>query len=223
MAVNFQNPTGIPNNFTATAPPTVNDDSGDGYLVGSHWYDVTNDKIYICIDNTSTAAVWTDLAAAGGGGDTRDYILIIDTKAANTDGGTFTYGAWRTRDLNSEESDTGGHATLSSNQITLVAGTYECFISCPAFQVDSNKSRLYNITDSAVEVLGSVEMSYPTGVVPQTRSVIQGKFTIADTKVFEVQHYCAYSRSNDGFGEGTGGRAVPLNCIYTIAQFYKVT
>ena len=45
-------------NFAASAAPTVNDDSGDGYGVGSHWYDVTNDRAYVCIDATSTAAIW---------------------------------------------------------------------------------------------------------------------------------------------------------------------
>jgi hypothetical protein len=46
------------NNYTATAAPTVNDDSGDGYAVGSVWIDVTNDKAYICVDDTLAAAVW---------------------------------------------------------------------------------------------------------------------------------------------------------------------
>lgn len=41
-----------------TAAPTVNEDSGDGYLVGLIWVDETNDDAYICLDNTATAAVW---------------------------------------------------------------------------------------------------------------------------------------------------------------------
>lgn len=41
-----------------TAAPTANDDSGDGYVVGHVWIDETNDDAYICLDNTSTAAVW---------------------------------------------------------------------------------------------------------------------------------------------------------------------
>jgi len=46
------------NNRTATAPPTVNDDSGDGYSVGSRWQDVTNDREYVCLDASVGAAVW---------------------------------------------------------------------------------------------------------------------------------------------------------------------
>jgi len=140
MAVNIQNSGGIPNNFSATSTPTVNDDVDGGYLVGSHWYDTTNDKIYTCIDNSSGSAIWKELALSGSSGDTRDYILINDTKSSGTHGGTFSSGAWRTRDLNTIVSDTGGHASLSSNQITLEAGTYECFISCPAFDVENHKA-----------------------------------------------------------------------------------
>ncbi len=51
------------NKVDATTAPTVNDDSGDGYEVGSIWIDVTNDKAYTCVDASTGAAVWT----AGGG------------------------------------------------------------------------------------------------------------------------------------------------------------
>lgn len=50
-------------NFTATAAPTVNDDSDDGYDVGSRWVDVTNDNPYTLVDATPTAAVWFAHAA----------------------------------------------------------------------------------------------------------------------------------------------------------------
>ena len=46
------------NNFAAAAAPTVNDDVTPGYEVGSHWYDVTNDNWYVCLDNTDGAAIW---------------------------------------------------------------------------------------------------------------------------------------------------------------------
>lgn len=47
-------------NFSATTAPTEDDDSGDGYAVGSKWYDTTNDRIYECIDASSGAAVWIE-------------------------------------------------------------------------------------------------------------------------------------------------------------------
>lgn len=54
------------NKWDATTAPTADDDSGDGYSVGSRWIDVTNDKEYVCLDATLTAAVWTETTGAGG-------------------------------------------------------------------------------------------------------------------------------------------------------------
>lgn len=56
------------NNDGASAAPTVNDDAGDGYSIGSRWLDTTNDKEYVCLDATTTAAVWVETTGAGGGG-----------------------------------------------------------------------------------------------------------------------------------------------------------
>ncbi len=44
--------------FDATVDPTRNEDSDDGYAVGSLWGNVTADRMYICIDATVAGAVW---------------------------------------------------------------------------------------------------------------------------------------------------------------------
>jgi outer membrane protein assembly factor BamB len=52
------------NNFAAAAAPAVTDDinvSTPGYTVGSKWFDTTNDKAYICIDNSNGAAIWKEI------------------------------------------------------------------------------------------------------------------------------------------------------------------
>jgi len=54
-------------NYNAAAAPTVHDDTGDGYEVGSQWYDTTNDKAYVCLDNMGGAAVWVETTGGGGG------------------------------------------------------------------------------------------------------------------------------------------------------------
>lgn len=48
-------------NFSASTAPTVNEDTGDGYSVGSWWFDTTADKVYTCLDATAAAAVWHEL------------------------------------------------------------------------------------------------------------------------------------------------------------------
>ena len=55
------------NKFNATTDPTINDDSGDGYNIGSRWVNVTDDKYWICVDTTAGAAVWhqTDASETG--------------------------------------------------------------------------------------------------------------------------------------------------------------
>jgi len=45
-------------NFAGTTAPTVNEDSADGYSVGSRWVDTTNNIKYDCLDNTTGAAIW---------------------------------------------------------------------------------------------------------------------------------------------------------------------
>lgn len=50
----------LKNHWTGGAAPTINDDSGDGYSVGSWWIDSSN-NVYICLSNTLGAAVWQSL------------------------------------------------------------------------------------------------------------------------------------------------------------------
>ena len=64
-----------------TQAPTVNNDVDEGYTAGSRWVDVTNDKEYVCLDNTDGAAVWTETTQSGGGGAFTD---LTDTPANYT-------------------------------------------------------------------------------------------------------------------------------------------
>lgn len=54
-------PVDIPlNKFDATVAPTVNDDSGDGYAIGSLWIDTVANEAYRCVDATVGAAIWLE-------------------------------------------------------------------------------------------------------------------------------------------------------------------
>jgi len=68
--------------FDATSAPTVNNDVDEGYTIGSRSWDVTNDKSYVCLDNTDGAAVWTETTGAGGGATT--FTGLTDTPANYT-------------------------------------------------------------------------------------------------------------------------------------------
>lgn len=129
--------------------------------------------------------------------------FISDVKAAGTDGGTFTSGAWLTRDLNTENYDADGIVSIASNQFTLAAGTYRITWSCPAFKCNGHKSRLYNVTDAAVVGVGTTEQSSANvNVNTQTRSYGSARVTIASSKAFEIQHQCSTTQSTNGLGAG---------------------
>lgn len=49
---------GLLHKIDAVVPPTVNDDSGDGFSRGSVWVDAAADAVYVCSDNAVGAAVW---------------------------------------------------------------------------------------------------------------------------------------------------------------------
>lgn len=49
---------GNKNNYTATASPTLTDDTTKGYSIDSTWIDTTNDKFYKCLDSTENNAIW---------------------------------------------------------------------------------------------------------------------------------------------------------------------
>lgn len=151
-----------------------------------------------------------------GGGD-EDYVCIQDQKAANTDGGAFTSGAWQTRDLNTEVADTGSNSALASNQITLQPGTYRCRISAPAFAVNEHKARLRNVTDGTTLLVGTSEFAY-TGSFTTNRSLIEGRFTLAAAKVLEVQHRGGATQVTNGFGAKTNFGEPE---IYTSVELWK--
>lgn len=148
-----------------------------------------------------------------------DYILLRNEQAARTNGGTFTAGAWRTRVINTEVLDAGGHCSLATNQITLAAGTYRCRIEAPAYFCNRHKAILYNISDSAMELVGTTEYSGRGADATMSTSKILGEFTIATSKIFEVRHYGEVTEATYGFGVASNMSMIE---IYVVAEFWKV-
>jgi hypothetical protein len=130
----------------------------------------------------------------------KGYIKLSETVPTGTNGGTFTSGAWRLRNLNIEDFDTGGDCTLSSNQFTLVAGTYEIQVSAPAAGVNAHQCRLWNATDSSVEALGSSEYA---GSGVGSNSLFNVRVVYTANKTLQVEHQCQTTSLTVGFGVGT--------------------
>jgi len=153
----------------------------------------------------------------------KNYVKVSDVKDSAS-AGTFTGNTWVTRNLNTEDNDAGSLCTLSSNQITLVAGTYRCDIVVPANAVQGHAARLYNVTADEEIIRGTAEWINSGGIgadTVTTWSKIKGQFTIVASQALEVQHYCL---SNNGVATTSLGRRVftSSNNVYTVAEFWKL-
>ena len=128
------------------------------------------------------------------------YAIICDQKAHDTDSGTFTKDAWRDRDLNTELIDPDGIVSISSNQFTLGAGTYLINWSAPAYRVDQHRTRLYDVTGSAVLEVGFNAFSQDS---ERGNAWSEGfyRHTITGNNVYKIQHWSEQSGTTSGFGK----------------------
>jgi hypothetical protein len=150
----------------------------------------------------------------------KSVAIIADVKAINVAGGTFTSGAWRTRDINTELDDPSNIVTIASNQFTLQAGTYLVEWKAPAFEVGVHTTRLQNITDSTTDAEGMQSYAASADSVENTSSGA-GIVTITSAKVFEIQHYSAETRA-EGSGFGLASSATGSNSVYTLVKIHKI-
>jgi hypothetical protein len=141
-------------------------------------------------------------------------IIIADQKSFQTEGGSFSSGAWRTRDLNTVVADPfgligNGLLTLSGNRFTLGAGVWQIRVRAPAIGVGDHEVRVWNVTDNTPQIKGEfvdVGQLISTGGDPSiVFAWLEGLITLTSAKTFEIQHICESSRSGFGFGTCAGG------------------
>ena len=193
----------------------------DGNIIS---YDASGNPVAIATGSdgqvlTSTGAGSPPAFEAASSGLYASVAMIADQKAHDVHGGTFTQGAWRTRDLNTEISDVDGIVSISSNQFTLQAGTYTIEYQSVFMETNGTATRLYNITDSSIVSIGMilyVSASDSTGGTPPGMAVV----TISGAKVFEIQSSCNTSQVNYGYGHSASlGSDSPT--IYTLVKILK--
>ena len=169
----------------------------------------------------SNASIGSDTVfPAGGTGNPISVAVIVDEKANNTEGGNFTSGDWRTRDLNKVISDPDSIVTIESDtqtvsghtsryKFTLGAGTYLISWSAPAFVVTGHQSKLYSVTDTSDLAIGSSEYSNSTN---GTSTISTGHYvhTISSSHTYEIRHRCSVNRNTNGFGLGLSFGAVNI-------------
>ena len=145
------------------------------------------------------------------------YAIICDEKAHNVDGGTFTSGDWRTRDLNTEIADPDGIVSISSNQFTLSAGDYLIEASAPAFSVNQHVIRLQNITASTTVQHGQAAYADEPNVA--NKGFLVARVSLTGSTTFEIQHRSNFTKATNGLGTQT--TFTGTNSIYTVVKIYK--
>lgn len=143
---------------------------------------------------------------------------VRDQKASGTDGGTFTSGAWRTRDLNTVLTNEIAGASLAANQITLPAGKYQIEARAPAYRVKQHKMKLRNTTDLADTLIGLSADADDTNNVG-THTFLSGRFAISGVKVLEIQHQCTITRAASGLGVNSAFGVVE---VFTDVLIWKI-
>lgn len=126
-----------------------------------------------------------------------------DRKTASTSAGDSIAGT-QTRTLNTAEYNTIAGASMSGNQITLPAGTYEVSGRVPGYAVNGHKAFFYNVSDGAPAIVGS-SASSPNPSGTQTDSVFDGRITITATKVFSIRHYTETAALGSALGRAANG------------------
>ena len=127
-----------------------------------------------------------------------EFAIFRNEQTSGTDGAALTASSWTTHDVNTTSYNDISGASLASKQITLPAGTYKLsgWGGASTTFNTSNKSnrfkpRLRNITDSTTTIVGGngVSSGYSGTLSDAHQIPLNGVFTIATTKVFELQMY----------------------------------
>lgn len=127
---------------------------------------------------------------------------VKDLKANGEGGGPFNSGAWRTRDLTTIESDESSLVSIASNQLTLVGGiSYMIEGFCPAFRVNENQTRVYDITNGAVAAVGASAFC-GSGFSYASMSPFQAILTPLATTTYEIQHRATSTYTANDWGMG---------------------
>jgi hypothetical protein len=149
---------------------------------------------------------------------TSQFFHVKDVKSSGTQGGTFTSGAYRIRDLNTVLTNTISGASLSANRITLPAGTYYVEGSAPAYKTDFHKAIIYSPSSATTLMVGTAELS-GGGNDTTSRSLISGSITFTGTGTIELQHSCTNTVATWGFGRAGG---MSFDEVYSEIKIWKV-
>ncbi len=167
--------TGFVNPMSAVGDVIVGGTAGAATAlpIGSNTFVLTSD---------GTTATWAP--ASGGSASTA---VFQEQYSSGTNGQTSTSGSWQQRVINTTVIGQSW-VSLSSNQLTLAAGTYFFTAAGSTYEANRSQMRLQNITGSSTLALGTVNFySGNNGAV----DTVQGSFVLSGSTVIEIDHQVA--------------------------------
>lgn len=159
------------------------------------------------VPTQQSVKAYVDSAVSGGyladGG-----VIHVQYQTASSTIGAVTADAWTTRGLNTVVLNDISGASLSSNQVTLPAGTYRFKGGACFRNTDEVAVRLYDATNTSALVQGftvyaSVDSYDPVEVC--------GEFTLAGAAAVELQYYAQVT--SGAADQGFGFSSVVTNCF----------
>ena len=156
----------------------------------------------------------SDASWATAGGLFSGYAIFCDQKTLGTDGGTFTSGAWRVRDLNTTIANTDTtNIALGTNEFTLQTGNYYIQWQAVAGQPNmaSHQSGLHD--GSGFIQMGKSMYNWSTS----GDSCGFVRVTPGSATTYTIQHQCETTTTTTGFGVATDFAVE----IYTVVEIFK--
>ena len=146
------------------------------------------------------------------------FLHIQDQKDPGVDGGTFTSGEWRTRDLNTIVYNTIEGASLSNNIISLPASQYYIEVSAPAYRIRFVRAAIQNNTTQELLALSNtVHVSSAYGEFGS--NYINTMLNLSAATDLSIVQRCTATYSITGFGWASN---MGFNEIYTDVKIWRV-
>lgn len=146
------------------------------------------------------------------------FAVVSDQKTSGTAGGTPASTSFETRNLNTEVFDPDGIVTVSSNQFTLIAGTYIIDWECPHYRGNSATSVLYDITGSATVETSTSGYDNTTSGLTTGLTTGRARVVITSNNTYEIRMKVSTIYNSVGYGVAANGNPE----TYTTVRIMKI-
>jgi hypothetical protein len=119
---------------------------------------------------------------------TKPLAIVREQHPSSTIAPSSTAATWNTRALNTLQINEVG-ASLSSNQVTLPAGTYYVEAEAEGVVTNDQRVRIRKVSGTAATLVLGLGARAGSGLSYVTEAVLKGRFTLTEESTIELQHY----------------------------------